>query len=217
MRFVSLVVKGKFGETSKSLKILWNCLQNFISLFLFWLAAPIVKNLGWYLGSNLGWYLLYLSKKCPKTNLKVLQYQILTLVKRSEKQLPSKANFSLFLLLTCSNFSLELCDRHYSYQNCQKIGFGGVCGELEAKNCFQRQSFTKYLKQILVFRWNSALREEFNFFFSGVLVSIKKISFWRKNWALGYNSMKFLDFPENNLDWNRSAACEGTRIYHVYY
>ena len=120
MRFVSFVVKGKFGETSKSLKILWNCLQNFISLFLFWLAAPIVKNLCWYLGSNLGWYLLYLSKKCPKTNLKFLQYQILTLVKRSEKQLPSKANFSLFLLLTCSNFRLKLWDRHYSYQNCQK-------------------------------------------------------------------------------------------------
>ena len=29
--------------------------------------------------------------------------------------------------------------------------FEGVWGELEAKNCFQRQSFTKYLKLTLVF------------------------------------------------------------------
>ena len=31
------------------------------------------------------------------------------------------------------------------------------------------QSFTKYFRQTLVFMWNSALRETFNFFFQGVL------------------------------------------------
>ena len=29
------------------------------------------------------------------------------------------------------------------------------------------QSFTKYLRQTLIFMWNSALRGEFNFCFSG--------------------------------------------------
>ena len=32
-----------------------------------------------------------------------------------------------------------------------KIKFEGVWGKLQAKNRFQRESFTKYLKQTLVF------------------------------------------------------------------
>ena len=55
--------------------------------------------------------MLYLSKKRHKTNLKVFLYQISTSVKRSEKQLPSKANFSAFLLLNCPNFRLKLCEK----------------------------------------------------------------------------------------------------------
>ena len=54
--------------------------------------------------SSLGLNLNCLSKKCSKTNLKVLQYQILTSVKISEKQLPSKTKFYSFLQLSCSNF-----------------------------------------------------------------------------------------------------------------
>ena len=34
---------------------------------------------------------------------------------------------------------------------------------------YDLQSFTKYFRQTLVFMWNRALRETFNFFFSGVL------------------------------------------------
>ena len=44
-----------------------------------------------------------------------------------------------------------------------------IWGELEAKNLLQRQPFTKYLRQTLVFMWNSALWEKFNFFSSAVL------------------------------------------------
>ena len=44
--------------------------------------------------SYLGWNFFFLSKKRHKTNLKVFQYHILVSVKRSEKQLASKANFS---------------------------------------------------------------------------------------------------------------------------
>ena len=42
---------------------------------------------------------MYLSKKRSQTNLKDYQYQILTSVKRSEKQVASKANFSTFFNL----------------------------------------------------------------------------------------------------------------------
>ena len=40
-----------------------------------------------------------------------------------------------------------------------KIKFEEVWGKLEAKNCFQRQSFTQYLRQTLVFMWNCKIRE----------------------------------------------------------
>ena len=47
-------------------------------------------------------------------------------------------------------------------------------GELEAKNCFQKQSWTKYMRQTLAFMCSSALQEKFNFYFSGVFLSIDK-------------------------------------------
>ena len=50
----------------------------------------------------------------------------------------------------------------------KEIKFEGVWGDLEAKKCFQRQSFTKYLRLTLVFMWISALREKFNFCLSRV-------------------------------------------------
>ena len=52
-------------------------------------------------------------------------------------------------------------------QNFKQIKFDRVWGKLEAKNCFQRQSFTRHLRQTLVLMWNSALREKFNFYFAG--------------------------------------------------
>ena len=51
----------------------------------------------------------------------------------------------------------------------KEIKFGEVWSEVEAKKCFQRQSFTKYLRLALVFTGNSALREKFNVCFSRVL------------------------------------------------
>ena len=55
-----------------------------------------------------------------KTNLKVFQYQISTSVKRSEKQLASKASFSTFLELSCLNFRLKLCERVKTYKKCER-------------------------------------------------------------------------------------------------
>ena len=54
------------------------------------------------------------------------------------------------------------------------------------------QSWTKYLIQTLVFAWNRALGEKFNF--RSFLLVLGKISFWHEDWTLGYNSMKFGDF-----------------------
>ena len=69
-------------------------------------TAFIVKN-----SPNLaGIYFIFL-KANPRPNLKDFQYQIWTLVKRSEKTLSSKTNFSTFLKISCSNFRLKLCHR----------------------------------------------------------------------------------------------------------
>ena len=55
----------------------------------------------------------------------------------------------------------------------------------------------KYLRQNLVFMWDSALREKFSFwFFKRFLLVLTKFSFRQKDRALGNNSMKFWDFPD---------------------
>ena len=48
------------------------------------------------------------------------------------------------------------------------MNFEGAWDELQIKNSLQRQSWTKYIRQTLVFMWNSALWENFNFYFSAV-------------------------------------------------
>ena len=44
----------------------------------------------------------------------------------------------------------------------KEIKFKGVCGKLECKKGFRKQSVTKYLRLILVFTLNGTLREKFN-------------------------------------------------------
>ena len=58
----------------------------------------------------------------------------------------------------------------------KKIKFEKTWSELETKSCFQSQLFTKYLRQFLVFMWNSEILECFSF----LLVSTKLL-FWEEN------------------------------------
>ena len=72
--------------------------------------------------------------------------------KRLEKQLPSKANFGAFLQINCSNFRLKLGEKPQGYQNRQRQYILRNLGRLTSrKNCFQRRSFTKYLRLTQVF------------------------------------------------------------------
>ena len=72
-------------------------------------------------------------------------------MKRSKKRLPNKANFSTFYnliaLILGSNcvIGLELP------KTVKESKSERVRGELKAKKCLQRQSFTKYLRLTLVF------------------------------------------------------------------
>ena len=57
----------------------------------------------------------------------------------------------------------------------KKIKFEGVWGKLEAKKCFQRQPFTKYLRLTLVSMWNSAHGKSLISVFQKFLASIDKV------------------------------------------
>ena len=50
-----------------------------------------------------------------------------------------------------------------------EIKFEGVWGELEAKKLFQRQTFSKDLRQTLVCMRKREIRESFNFYFPAVV------------------------------------------------
>ena len=65
----------------------------------------------------------------------------------------------------------------------KQIMFEEVWGELEAKICFERQSFTRYLVRTLVFSQKNALREKFDFCFSikSFLLVLTKFSFWQED------------------------------------
>ena len=73
--------------------------------------------------------------------------------------------------------------------------FKEVWGKIEAKNCFQIQSWTKHLRETLVFISNRALQEKFNFCFSEVFCKYgKKFYFGKKaeHWAIFLLSFKIL-------------------------
>ena len=76
--------------------------------------------------------------------------------------------------------------KHLKFERC----------ELEARNCLQRncfyiQSFTEYLGEALVFLWNSALQEKYNFC-KWFLLVLRKFSFQKEDWALGNKVLRFL-------------------------
>ena len=54
------------------------------------------------------------------------------------------------------------------------------------------QSDTGYLGLAAVFAWDSAVREEFNFYF---LLGLEEFSFWQGGCALWYHSIRFGQFP----------------------
>ena len=60
-------------------------------------------------------------------------------MKRSEKQLPIKANYKCFLELNCSICSLNQSEHFTDTKNVKAIKFEDVWGELQTKKSFQRQ------------------------------------------------------------------------------
>ena len=59
-------------------------------------------------------------------------------MKRPEKKLKSKANFSNFLQIHCLNFRLKLCERPYTSKNCERNQASGGLRRVTNKKVFPR-------------------------------------------------------------------------------
>ena len=158
-------------------------------LFMSLLRASIVKNSG--ILPEI--YFIFLRKR-PRRNLKVFQYYILTLVKRSvkrsKKQLSSKTRSITFLQANCSKFWLKL-----QFKRVAKIRVTNKLSDklsLKEPVASQKQknvSRGNHEQNIHVKQHNTG-KAQFLFFRRFLLVLIK-FSFLNEDWALGYNSIKF--------------------------
>ena len=70
--------------------------------------------------------------------------------------------------INCFNFRLNCVKGLEVNKTDKEFKFEWTCAKLRGKNCFQRQPWTKPLRQTLASMWNCALREKFNFYFSVV-------------------------------------------------
>ena len=153
-------------------KIWWNiikyykndCLQNFILLLMSLLTVPFVKNSHIWAGI----YYIFL-KNILKHTWKSFNTKFWPQWKGSKKQSASKKILALFCHLVARSFG----------RNCKwNQVWRGLSGKLEAKHWFQTQSFTKYFRQILVFMWNSEIRENLNFCYWAVFCKYQQIYYF---------------------------------------
>ena len=133
------MVKGTFEKNQKFSKYDHDSLQSCRLFFIICLlVAPIVKSSHIFTGI----YFFFL-KESPRPNSKALQYQIYTSMKRSKKQLSSKANFSSLLQVSCFNCWLKLCSRPYSYQNCEANQDWRGLGRVRSKDLVSERTVDK--------------------------------------------------------------------------
>ena len=112
-------------------------------------------------------------------SLKAFQYQIWLSVKISSIYQVRKI-LALFCILVALTLDWNCVKGIRVTKFFKQIKVEEFCGQLEARNCLQRQAFTKYLRKTLVFLWNSRF-----------LPILTKFSFCEKDWPLGYDYLKF--------------------------
>ena len=148
----------KHHEVSKYYDTDW--LQNFLLLFMFASTTKFVKN-------------SHISARLISTFLKNVLKQswnsFNTNFKPQWKGLKSSYQANKILRLFCHSVALTLRQNSVkSLKNTKKdkeTNYEWICGELESQKSILKQSVTKELWLILVFMWNSAQPEKFNFFF----------------------------------------------------
>ena len=73
----------------------------------------------------------------------------------------------------------EIICKIYGYLSFAKNASINICKNSSGKDC--PQSWTKYLKQTLVFMWNRTLPETFISIFQEFIASIEKVLFWEED------------------------------------
>ena len=132
--------------------------------------------------SYFGRSLLYIFEKTHAPNLKIFRYRIWTSVQRSHT---SYSNFRLKLFFKGFNCNVFLC-------------FKTPGAIWKQKTVSRDKTVDKTFGQTLVFMWNSTLRENLISIFQRLFTVITKFLFWEKELPLGYDSMKFWDFPDDS-------------------
>ena len=115
--------------------------ENFFLLVMLLFSVLFVKNS--YILTGICFVFL---RNHLRRDLKGFQYQIRSSAKRSGRQLPCKTNFRLFWKLVAPILVENSVKGFRITKIVDQIKFEGVWGELEARNCPQRQSLTKYLR-----------------------------------------------------------------------
>ena len=129
------------------------CLENLLLLFMSLLTALIVKNSQILAGTY------FIKKFLEQTSFNT---KFWTHWKGRKSSYQVRQILAPFLKISCSSFRLKL----RLTKIVQEIKSEEVWRKLEARNSFQRQSFTKHFGKTLVFMWNRALREKFDLCFS---------------------------------------------------
>ena len=137
-----------------------DCVHSFGFLPTLWIITPIDKNSHILVRI----YFIFLKKIQARPNLKGFQYQIWKHHKISYQLGQILAFFcKLLTQIACSN--CWNCVKGCRFIKIAKqIKFEGVLGKLDTRICFPRQSWTKCLRKALLFIWNSAQRENWNFY-----------------------------------------------------
>ena len=118
-----------------------NCLRNFLLVFTFLLTALIVKN-SLILAEI---YLIFLKTILDQTS-KSLDTKFGPRWKDRSSSCQVWKNLALFSNLVGLILSWNWVKNLIVTGIVEKMNFEGTLGKLEAKNCFQRQSWTKYIK-----------------------------------------------------------------------
>ena len=118
-----------------------NCLRNFLLVFTFLLTALIVKN-SLILAEI---YLIFLKTILDQTS-KSLDTKFGPQWKDRSSSCQVWKNLALFSNLVGLILSWNWVKNLIVTGIVEKMNFEGTLGKVEAKNCFQRQSWTKYIK-----------------------------------------------------------------------
>ena len=135
-----------------------HCLKNFLLLFIRLLRVPIFKK-----KKFVAELCIFFLKTRPRWNFKSLNTKFSSQWKDLKNSYQVKQILSLLFKLVTLILSYKYVKGLRVTKNFKQIKFKRIWNKLEAKHCFQRQSWREYIRQTLVLVWNSVLWQKVNF------------------------------------------------------